>query len=61
MGGMDDAERQRRNEAIYTRHQSKAHTRWLSNKVIELSRQRLMETTARLQAERSAPAVTPPQ
>ncbi|MER6191787.1 hypothetical protein [Streptomyces cyaneofuscatus] len=58
---MDDAEIQRLNDAIYTRHQSRAHTRWLSNKVIELSRQRLREATARLQAERSAPAVTPPQ
>ncbi|WP_405549708.1 hypothetical protein [Streptomyces microflavus] len=51
---MDDAERHRRNDAIYTRHQSRAHTRWLSEKVIGLTRQRLREMTAQLKAEQEA-------
>ncbi|WP_326677684.1 hypothetical protein [Streptomyces sp. NBC_01237] len=51
---MDDAERQRRNDAIYARSQSRSHTRWLEKKVIEMSRQRLRETVTRLQAEQEA-------
>ncbi|MFE1543624.1 hypothetical protein ACFW61_24530 [Streptomyces microflavus] len=58
---MDDAERQRRNDAIYNRHQSEMRTRWLERRVIVMFRQSLTETAARLQAERSAPAVRPPQ
>lgn len=51
---MDDAERQRRNDAIYTRAQSRGHTRWLEKKVIETIGQRTRELAVRLKAERTA-------
>ena len=51
---MDDAERQRRNGAIYTRHQSRVHERWLKKKVIETFRQHTGELAARLKAEQEA-------
>lgn len=51
---MDDAERQRRNDAIYARAQSRGRTCWLEKKVSEVYRQRLKEMTARLKAEQGA-------
>ncbi|MFB6423677.1 hypothetical protein ACFCXC_18315 [Streptomyces microflavus] len=45
---MDDTERQRLLDANYTRHQSRAHARWLEKKLLETFRQHTRELAVRL-------------